>query len=163
MKHKLNHKIDVKKEYVQVMRYTLESYHILEETKVRLESDLTNLRSEVSIQGIAYDRTRVQSSGINKSTERNAIWNMEDEKELKLQILECDQKTKLLKDTIDLLDGDLSSVVRLRYIEKLSWFEVEDKLFIGTRGGKYRLERALVELAYLFYGNKALVSNKIDS
>ncbi len=112
---------------------------------------------------LTYGNTRVQSSGINKSTERNALWNVEDERELLLQILECDNKMKLINDAVDQVDELYGQVIRMKYIDKYNWYEIMDKLYIAERTGRYRIKKGMEDLAYLFYGDRALIKNKIAS
>ncbi len=159
----MDHKYGVKQEYFQSVLCTLKSYHVLVETKNRLEDELSDLKGEVKILGVTYGNTRVQSSGINKSTERNALWNVEDERELLLQILECDNKMKLINDAVDQVDEIYGQVIRLRYIENKNWYEIADALYISERGGRSRIEKGVKDLAYLFYGDRALIKNKIAS
>jgi|LGVF01.2.fsa_nt_gb hypothetical protein len=159
----MEHRAGIKKEYYDAVLFTLKSYHILEETRNRLEEELNELKGNVKIKGISYDQIRVQTSGINKSTERDALWNVEDEKELLLQILECDHKMKIINDAIDQLDEHYGVVIRLKYIENLCWFDIQDKLFIAERTGHHRSSKGMEDLAYLFYGDRALVGIEIAS
>lgn len=159
----MQHKAGTKKEYYNAVLFTLKSYHILEETINRLKEELEEIKGHVKIKGITYDEIRVQTSGINNSTERDALWNVEKEKELLIQILECDHKMKIINDAVDHLNPIFGEVIRLKYIDNLSWFDIQDKLFIAERTGHYRSSQGMEDLAYLFYGDRALVENETAS
>jgi len=145
-----------KKEYKDEVRRMLRSYKDLSARCESYKEELSELRDEVTVAGLKFGRTKAQTSGINKSTEFDVMRKMTAELELLKNIFELEQKMKIISDAVNHLDHDKASVVRMRYIERRSWANIEYKLFICEKQGNNRVRDSITPLAYMLFGDEAL-------
>ncbi len=145
-----------KKKYKVEVKKMLQSYKDLEARCQSIQQELAELRDEVRVAGLSFGRTKVQTSGINKSTELNAMRKMTAESELIKKQFELEQKMKIIRDAVNHLDHDKAAVVRMKYIEGRSWINIEDELFISARNGQKRVTDSITPLAYMIFGDQAL-------
>ena len=146
----------VKKEYSNAMKDTLKAYPILLAHNKELQEELKYIKINSGIFGISYEQTRVQTSNINKMTENTALSNMDREYELQVEIIKCDEKIRIINDAIDQLPGLESQIVHMRYIKKFTWTKISIELYMTERNGRIYIKKGLANLAYFFYGDRAL-------
>ena len=146
----------IKKEYSDAMKCTLKAYPMLLAHKKALQDELKEIKINSGIFGISYEQTRVQTSNINKSTENTALSNIDKEHELQIEILKCDEKIRVISDAIDQLEPMQSKILHMKFIKKFNWTKISIELYITERCGRHHQNFGIDNLAYLFYGDKAV-------
>jgi len=62
----------------------------------------------------------------------------------------------VIGDAIDQLEPMQSKILQMRFIKKFNWTKISIELYIIERCGRYHQSYRLDNLAYLFYGDKAV-------
>ena len=156
MQIKKNEMTQAKQEYKNEVRRMLREYKYLLAKHESCKKELAELNGEVTVAGLSFGRTKVQTSGINKSTEFDAIRKLTAESELLKKIYELEQKMKIIRDAVNHLDHDKAAVIRMRYIERYSWTDIIYELFICEKQGRNRIADSITPLAFMIFGAEAL-------
>lgn len=114
--------------------------------------DLKHYDYMLGISGINYDPDRVQSSPRQDGLEMQAIKHLEAIEEIKKDIAEkMEWRTKRINQATDLIckieSQEQQEVLRMRYINNMSWSEILEARGCDDIRNQYRLhERAVKEL-----------------
>ncbi|MBI9014056.1 MAG: hypothetical protein JEZ08_17610 [Clostridiales bacterium] len=146
----------IKKKYKEAITLTLKCYNLLPAHINDLESRLKEMEQNDGMRGVDYSGDGIRTSNINKMTENTALRNIEDKMEIEKEIVIAKAKLDRLDAAINSLPAIEAEIIKYRYQEGLSWFEVEDKTLYSERSCNRKLIDGICKLAVIFYGDEAL-------
>ena len=108
-----------------------------------------------TLQAINYDSIKISPTfSINRSTETKALDRVEEEVELKVDLY----MNKKIKKEIDRAINNLSQihkdVIGFRYIKRLSWLEISEKMNYEERQLRNKKNEAIKTIAIELFGAK---------
>ena len=108
-----------------------------------------------TVGAINYDSIQVsQTFNISRVTERKVLDKIEEEVELKIELY----RNKKLKKEIDQVINNLSplhkDIIKYRYIERLQWVEIVDKMNYEERQLRNKKNQAVRSIATKLFGVK---------
>ena len=108
-----------------------------------------------TLQAINYDSIKISPTfSINRSTETKALDRVEEEVELKVDLY----MNKKIKKEIDRAISNLSQihkdVISFRYIKRLSWLEISEKMNYEERQLRNKKNEAIKTIAIELFGAK---------
>ena len=111
-----------------------------------------------TLQAINYDSIKISPTfSINRSTETKALDRVEEEVELKVDLY----MNKKIKKEIDRAINNLSQihkdVISFRYIKRLSWLEISEKMNYEERQLRNKKNEAIKTIAIELFGAKVLI------
>jgi len=146
----------IKKKYKEAITLTLKCYNLLPAHISDLESRLKEVELNDGMKGMDYSGDGIRTSNINKMTENTALRNIEDKMIIEKEIVIAKAKLDRLDAAINSLPEIEADIIKYRYQEGLSWFEVEDKTLYSVRSCNRKLIDGICKLAVIFYGDEAL-------
>ena len=136
----------------------LYSYLDIEEFIQETEEKIKTMNQEefiTTVGAINYDSIQVsQTFNISRVTERKVLDKIEEEVELKIELY----RNKKLKKEIDQVINNLSplhkDIIKYRYIERLQWVEIVDKMNYEERQLRNKKNQAVRSIATKLFGVK---------
>lgn len=146
----------IKKKYKDAITLTLKCYNLLPAHINDLECRLKEVDLNDGMRGMDYSGDGIRTSNINKMTENTALRNIEDKMIIEKEIVIAKGKLNRLDAAINSLPDIEADIIKFRYQEGLSWFEIEDKTLYSVRSCNRKLVDGIYKLAVIFYGDEAL-------
>lgn len=136
----------------------LYGYKDIEEFIENTEEKLKEMKLEentTTVGAITYDSIQVSPTfNIARTTEKKALYKVEEEIELKIELY----RNKKLKKEIDQVINNLSyihkEIIRYRYIEGLQWNEIIDIMNYEERQLRNKKKEAIRSIAIKLFGVK---------
>ena len=152
----------VKKEYKNTIKDTLKCYKLLLSHIDALEEQIKEAMIFDGVAGIDYAGDGIKTNNINKLVENTALKNIEDVILIKENLEKAKFKLHRLDSAIQSLELIEKQILIYKYIEGYQWFEVMCELNYSERTCREKLNNAVDKLAYIFYGDAAIVKSKAE-
>ncbi len=145
----------IKKRYKNAVICTLKCYKLLPARINDLQKELNDLEINDGVRGISYSGDGIKTNKISKIVEDTALENIFSKKKINEDISEVNRKLSRLDDAMESLIDIQKQVVVMRYVDGLAWTNLADELRYSERDLRRKLDSAVDNLAYIFYGSKA--------
>lgn len=143
------------------MKETLKLKPLFNDRIAFIKKEIAWLNNNIGINTKASENTRVQTSNIVSMTEIQAIDKIEKQTELLTELLKYESKNKILDDAINSLNSVERKMIFMKFEKKSDMTGIAEETTYSYRHTYNLINKGINQLAYIFYGDRALEENDL--